>query len=99
MGQRIQVEDTTVIGDSAVFSTDRSFSGMDGLGFDDVDEARGSDRFPALLAVRLFEGDEAVRRVYVASSEVVVGREGGWDDASLSATRSRIEEFFLYYGS
>jgi hypothetical protein len=99
LGQRIQVEGTTVIGDSAIFTTDRGLSGMDGMGFDHADEAAGSDRFPEKLAARLFEADDLVRRVFVASSEVVVTREAGWDEAALVAARTHIEEFFLFYGS
>jgi len=34
MGQRIAIEQATVLGDGAVFSTDRGFTGMDGFGFD-----------------------------------------------------------------
>jgi hypothetical protein len=99
LGQRIQVDEATVIGDSVVFTTDRGFTGMDGMGFDDAAAAESSDRFPAHLAARLFAADDGVRRVYVASSDVVVTREGGWDDASLAALRTVIEDFYLFYGS
>ena len=98
MGQRINVEEAAVIGDSAVFTADRSFTGMDGMGFDDSASAAESGRFPGELAVRVFAADGAVRRVYVASSDVVVTREGGWDDPSLASLRKVIEEFFLFYG-
>lgn len=98
MGQRIQVEGTTVIGDSAIFATDRGLTGMDGMGFDGIEQARASDRFPAQLAARMFGEDDAARRVYVASNEVVVTRDGGWDEAAVAASGDVIETFFLFYG-
>ena len=60
MGQHITVSAPSVIGDIAVFDTDRSLSGQDGIGFTSADEATATDTFPGRLAARLFAADPAV---------------------------------------
>ncbi len=97
MGQRIEVESTTVIEDSAVFTTNRSLTGTDGEGFASSEEASSSDTFPAKLASELFEADDALTRVYVDQNALVVARGAAWDDASTTATSKLIEDFFLFY--
>lgn len=96
MGQAIEVE-ASAIGDVAVFDTDRSISGQDGEQFSASDEAEASQTFPGLLARKLFEADDAVGHVFAASNTITVKRNGGWDDASLGAISSVIEDFFLFY--
>lgn len=97
MGQRINLESTTVLGDTTIFTTDRGFTGMDGLGYDDGDAAAADTRFPGQLAARVFATDDAVTRVFVAASDVVVTRSGGWSPESTSTVGRVVEEFFLFY--
>lgn len=97
MGQRIKIEGTTILGDAAIFTTDRGLTGMDGFGYDDPATADADARFPGRLASRVFAADDAVRRVFVSSSDVVVTRQGGWSDSAGAAVGRVIEEFFLYY--
>ena len=97
MGQRIEVETTTILGDSAIFTADRGFTGMDGIGFDDAEAAAAAGGFPGDLAIRIFDVDDSTSRVYVSANEVIVTRSGGWSDAAVSAVADVIEEFFLYY--
>ncbi len=96
MGQPIQVE-ATQIDDVVLFDTDRSITGQDGTWFESQDAAEGSDRFPAQLAVRLFEADDAIDHVFVASNQVVVRRSAAWEAAQVEASGQIIADFFLYY--
>jgi hypothetical protein len=95
VGQLINVE-SSVIDDVAVFDTDRSIAGQDGAAYDRSD---GTDdgTFPGELAGRLLRADGAVDHVWVASSQVVVRRSGGWDDAAVSGTETVIAELFQFY--
>lgn len=97
MGQSIVIEDHTVVGDVAMFSTDRSITGQDGVAFGSIEEARASSIFPGTLAERLFAEDPGVDHVFVASNQVVVRRPGGWDAAQLSAASDIIIELFRFY--
>jgi len=97
VGQRIEVDSTTLIDDTAVFSTNRSLTGTDGEGFTSREEASSSDTFPARLASELFEADDALTRVYVDQNVLVVARSAAWDDTSTTATERLIEDFFLFY--
>ena len=75
MGQPIQVA-ATRLGDVALFDTDRSISGQDGMGFASIAEAEAASEFPAKLAARLFDADSAVDHVFAASNQVVVRPPG-----------------------
>ncbi|KAA3640699.1 MAG: hypothetical protein DWP92_02550 [Armatimonadetes bacterium] len=97
MGQRIEVDSTTVVDDTAVFATNRSLTGTDGEGFASSEEASSSETFPAKLASELFEADQALTRVYVDQNMLVVGRGAPWDDQSKASTAKLIEDFFLFY--
>jgi len=97
MGQPISVVSTTVEGDVAAFDTDRSITGQDGASFGSSDEAEGAESLSGGLASRVFESDDAVSHVFVASNQVVVGRDGGWDDGSLAATSQVVTSFFVFY--
>jgi hypothetical protein len=96
LGQQITVAEPTIVGDVAVFVTDRSVTGQDGSSYtrDDLEDAEG---VPAELARRLTEGDEAVTGVFVASNQVVANRDGGWDEKAVSMARETIEAFFVFY--
>jgi hypothetical protein len=97
MGQPIEVS-TTVLGDVLLLSGDRSITGQDGTGYADADAAEADDRFPGRLAGRIFAADPAVRRVFVASSEIVVRRDGGWDDDAAGRVADAVSRFFVHYG-
>lgn len=97
MGQPIEIVGTTRLDDVIMFDIDRSITGQDGSGYGSLDEARGSDDFPARLAARLFEGVDGVDHVFIASNGVVVRRHGGWDDAAGATAGGIITEFFIFY--
>ena len=96
MGQIINVTGT-ISGESAIFESDRSFSGQDGGSFESIEETTDDTTFPARLAARVFESDDAVNRVFAGSNGVVVGRAGGWTDSDVSKAGAVIEEFFVFY--
>ncbi len=97
MGQVISITGTTIVGDTAIFDSDRSISGQDGSGYASVTEAADDATFPGRLAEAIFSSDESVDHVHVASNSVVVKRRDGWDDAATAATSSVISEFFVFY--
>ena len=96
MGQTIEVE-AAQVGDVVIFTTDRSVTGQDGVSYESAASADEDVRFPGLLASRLYAADESLTTVFVASNQVVVGRDGGWDDASIGALSKLISDFFLFY--
>ncbi len=95
MGKPIAVTSTRTVGEVAVFDTDRSITGQDGMAFASAPEA--AESFPARLAARLFETVPGLAHVFVASSQVVLRRTGGWDDSARSAAESCIADFFVFY--
>ena len=96
MGQTIKVLGTTVLPGLAIIDTDRSITGQDGSSYGSAGEA--SDDFPGRLAARLFERIDGVNHVFVASNQVVVGRDGGWNDSNtLSAATQVVTDFFVFY--
>lgn len=97
MGQVINVTKVTVIGDAAVFDSDRSISGQDGKGFSSGADAAEDPTFAAQLAEAIFGADEAVLNVHVASNSVVVKRQGGWDEGASAATSRVVRDFFVFY--
>ena len=95
MGQRIVLRTSTVIGDVAVFDTDRTISGQDGESFTSAEAARNGISFSARLAERLFESDDAIDSVFVQSNAVTIRRAAGW--ASTDEAGGVIEGFFEFY--
>jgi hypothetical protein len=95
VGQRIVLRASTVIGDVAIFDTDRTISGQDGESFASPAAAQDGISFSARLAERIFELDDAVTAVFVQSNAVTVRRSGGW--SSTDEVGSAIEGFFEYY--
>jgi ferredoxin--NADP+ reductase len=93
MGQLIEMT-STPLGDVALFDTDRSLTGQDSHAF-----TAASDRTdpPATLANRLFEADPGVRHVHILSNTVSVARDGGWDEATLTAAEDIIAHLFIFY--
>ncbi len=97
MGQVINVSKITVIGDAAVFDSDRSISGQDGNGYSSAAAAADDETFPARLAQAIFGADTAISHVHVASNSVVVKRDDGWDDSATAETAGVIRDFFVFY--
>jgi len=97
MGQPITVVSTTVEADVVAFHTDRAITGQDGVSFASGEEAAAAASLPGDLAAQLFESDEATSHVFIASNQVVVGRESGWDDASLATAGEIVTGFFVFY--
>lgn len=95
MGQRIVLRKSAVVGDVALFDTDRTISGQDGESFGSREAAAAGITFSARLAARLFDVDPAITSVFVQSNQVVVGRSGGWTDTD--AVGTAIEEFFIHW--
>ena len=95
MGQRIVLKDATVIGDVAIFDTDRSISGQDGDSFTSAEAAAEVESFSAQLATKVFEADSDVTSVFVQSNQVVVGRSNAW--SSTDEIGGVIERFFIHY--
>ena len=83
------------LGSVALFSTDRSITGQDGIGFS-PDSIEG-DAPPAELARRLFMADSSINHVYVLSNTVSVRRQEGWDDDSLDEATGVISGLFIHY--
>ncbi len=97
MGMPIAVQSTSVVGEVAVFDTDRSITGQDGVGFEDAAAAAAHDTAPARLAIRLFAADPGLVHAFVASSQVVLRRREGWDPSALAAAAAVITGFFVHY--
>jgi hypothetical protein len=97
VGQRIEIDNAVIVDDSIIVSTDRSLTGTDGEGYASAAEAGEVSTFGGRIAVDLFEADDAIERVFVASNVIVAKRKAGWDDTASRATQNVIEEFFLFY--
>lgn len=97
MGQRIEIDGSRVVDDSIIFTTSRSLTGADGEGYATAAESSDVDTFAAKLASDLFESDNSITRVYVASNVAVVRTDDAWDSNRISDATKVIEEFFLYY--
>ena len=97
MGQPIEITDTTVVGDIALFATDRAITGQDGVAYADAEAASADGSFPGELAARLFEGDGELEHVFVASNQVVARRRDGWNSAALETASALITGFFVFY--
>jgi hypothetical protein len=94
MGQAIQVE-ALMMGDVALFDSDRTLTGQDGQGFSPPSD--GAVTPPGELARRLFETDAEIDHVFVLSNQVTVRRRGGWEDVNLQAASEVIRDFFVFY--
>jgi len=96
VGQRIQVQ-PTIVDTTAIFDTDRSITGQNGISYASLEDAEGDHRFPGRLAKRILESDGAIESVWVASNTIIVKRGDGWTDAASVSVSDVIEGFFLYY--
>lgn len=97
MGQTIKVSAPTVVGQVALFDTDRSLSGQDGETYRTVSEAAAGSTFPAALAGRLLDIDRLVSSVYVYSNVISVERPAGWAAETQQAMSDAIRDFFVIY--
>lgn len=97
MGQLIDIVRSTVAGDVLIVDTDRSVSGQDGVSFDSRDDAEAAGDFPGMLATRLFDAIDGVTHVFSASNVVVVGRDDGWDAATVATVEDEVRRFFVFY--
>ena len=77
MGQTIEVK-SVVLGDVALFDTDRTVTGQDGHGFAAGSDAPEETTTAARLAAALFGSDPAINHVFVMSNQVTVRRTGAW---------------------
>ena len=96
MGQLIQLE-TETVGDVIIVDANRSITGQDGIGYPSVEDAAADDRFPGVLASRIFESDSTIDHVFVGSNGIVVRRRGGFDAAASYAVEAVIRNFFVFY--
>lgn len=97
MGQLIEVS-SRVVGDVALFDTDRSITGQDGATYTEAPaEEPAADDFAAQLARRLFAAEDAISSVFVASNTVSVKREAGWGQAEVDRVADEIRRFFVHY--
>ena len=96
MGQPIDIRSVEVVGDVAVIDTDRGMTGQDGVGFASAEAAAGPGFAPA-LAQRIFESDGEIDNVFIASSQVVVRRRGGWDQGKTDSAAGVVSRFFVFY--
>jgi len=96
MGQTIEVK-SVVLGDVALFDTDRTMTGQDGHGFDSIAAAQAEATVAARLATALFAGEGAVNHVFVLSNQVTVRRTGEWSEESVGKTADVIRDFFIFY--
>ena len=96
MGQTIEVK-STVLGDTALFDTDRSITGQDGQGFDSTVQAGADPTAAGRLAAQVFETDAGIDRVFVLSNQVTVRRDGGWNDEAVDGAAAAIRDAFVFY--
>lgn len=96
MGQTIEVK-TVLLGEVAVFDTDRSVSGQDGEGFDSVTAAQDGATTAARLAAEVFGSEAAINHVYVLSNQVTVRRSGAWSNESAGKIAAVIRDYFIFY--
>lgn len=95
MGQLIQVE-ATPMGRVAVFSTDRSITGQDGVSV--IPGEREGEDPPHDLAARLFGADQQIDHVHVISNTVAVRRMQSWDEEAVERAAGVIANLFIHYG-
>lgn len=84
------------MGRVALFSTDRSLTGQDGVSLSPA-AADGADP-PHDLARRLFSADNQIDHVHVLSNTVSVRRRQTWDDEAVAQARDVIANLFIHYG-
>jgi hypothetical protein len=97
VGQRIEIDGTTVVDGTVVFTTNRSFTGTTGEGYRSAETATEAGTFAGKIAAELFEADTSLDRVYVDQNAVIISRDGSWAPEAVDVASHVIEDFFLYY--
>ena len=82
------------MGRVALFSTDRSLTGQDGVSLS-PDVVDGADP-PHELARRLFDADRLIDHVHVLSNTVSVRRRESWDADAIGRARAVITNLFVH---
>lgn len=96
MGQLIEV-DHLLLGETAVFDTDRTFSGQEGESYPDAGAASASGTYPGRVAAALFEEVPSLRSVYVFSNVVSVRKAGGWTGQQADEAAGIIRNALVHY--
>ena len=96
MGQLIEV-DHLLLGDVAVFDTDRSLSGQEGETYANAAAAASSGTFPGGVATALFATVPSIMSVYVFSNTLSVRRSGGWTEEQAGAAAGIIRNSLVHY--
>ncbi len=97
MGQPIELLKATVLGDVAIFDTDRSLTGMDGYTYRTASDAAADSTLAARLAEQIYEVESGATNVFVYSNTVSVRRPGGWSDEERDRVGTLIKHFFIVY--
>lgn len=98
MGQLIEV-DHLVLGNVALFDTDRSLSGQDGESYADPETAAASGTFPGRVAAALLTEIPSIESVYVFSNTISAKQSGGWSDESADTAARIIRNSLVHYAS
>lgn len=98
MGQQIEVH-YSLLGDVALFDTDRSLSGQDGESYTNSETAAGSGTFPGQVAAALLAEVSSIESVYVFSNTISVKRTGGWTTGGAEAAAAILRNALVYYES
>ena len=98
MGQLIEV-DHLLLGDVAVFDTDRTLSGQEGETYVSAAAADASSTFPGRVAGALFAALPSIVSVYVFSNTVSVRSSGGWSEEQSDTAAGVIRNSLVYYSS
>ena len=96
MGQLIEV-DHQLLGETAVFDTDRTFSGQEGESYLDAASAAASGTYPGRVAAALFEAVPSLSSVYVFSNVVSARRAGGWTQEQAGEAAGVIRNALVHY--
>ena len=96
MGQSIEVEHL-LMGDVAVFDTDRSFSGQEGETYTSAADAAASSTYPGQVASELFAVIPSISSVYVFSNTISVKNSEGWNDQQLTSAAGAIRNSLIHY--
>jgi ferredoxin/flavodoxin---NADP+ reductase len=94
MGQRMEVS-VVEMGSIALFTTDRSLTGQDGISFAESPDSR--DGPPSELARRLFLHDDGIEHVHILSNTVSVKRRMDWDLYTVEDATEVIASLFTHY--
>ena len=98
MGQLIEV-DHLLLGDVALFDTDRSLSGQEGESYADPETAAAAGTFPGDVAAALLVEIPSIEIVYVFSNTISAKQSGGWSVESAETASGIIRNSLIHYAS